>query len=108
MKINSDISDHLSLRRFAGMDVIIVESIQYRHTPQPLVLHSSNTVHKSAPPMSRRSGRPSPHPRFRPMIELFGGYPRSQFDLLVVSKVLPGQGFSAEHPPPCLLQVQPG
>jgi hypothetical protein len=42
------------------------------------------------------------------MIELFGGYPRSQFDLLVVSKVLPGQGFSAEHPPPCLLQVQPG
>src|SRR5687768_2010546 len=59
--------------------------------------------------MPRRSGRPSPHQRFRPMIELFGGYPPNHLDLLLVSKVLPGQGFSAEHPPPCLLlQLQPG
>ena len=42
------------------------------------------------------------------MIELFGGYPRSHLDLLGVGEVLPGQSLPTEHPPPCLLQVQPG
>ena len=74
----------------------------------PLLRHSSKVVHKTPPPMPRRSGRPSPYPRFRPMIELFGCYPSSEFDLLVVGEVLPGQSLPAEHPPPRLLQVQPG
>jgi hypothetical protein len=74
----------------------------------PLVLHSSKVVHKTPSPMPRRSGRPSPYPRFRPMIELFGGYPRSKLDLFRVGEVLPGQSLPTEHPPPCLLQVQPG
>lgn len=50
----------------------------------------------------------TPNPRFRPVIELFGGYPPSQFDLLVIGEVLAGQSLTPEHPPPRLLQVEPG
>jgi hypothetical protein len=72
------------------------------------MLRSSKAVHKSAPSMPWWFRRPAPHPRFRPMIELFGGYPPSKLDLLLVSKVLPGQSLPTEHPPPCLLQVESG
>ncbi len=34
-----------------------------QESPLALVLRSSKTVHKSAPPIPRRSGRPAPHPR---------------------------------------------
>jgi hypothetical protein len=73
----------------------------------PLVLRSSNTVHKSSPPMPRRSWRTTPHPGSGSMVELFGSYPRGRLDLSSISKALSCQGFSSKQPPPPLLQVEP-
>ncbi len=50
-----------------------------------LVLRSSNTVHKSAPPMPRRFGRSSPHPRLRFAIQLASGHSRSLIYLEAIS-----------------------
>src|SRR5215212_8630651 len=61
-----------------------------------LVLRSSNTVHKSAPPMPRRSWRTTPHPGSGSMVELLGSYPRGQLDLLRIGKALSCEGFSSK------------
>jgi hypothetical protein len=71
------------------------------------MLRSSKMVNKRAPPMSAWLRWTTPHPGHRPDVELPRGHPRSKLDLLVVSEVLAGQSLPTEHPPPCLLEVQP-
>ena len=73
----------------------------------PLVLRSSNTVHKSAPPTPRRFRWTTPHPGSCSMVELLGSFPRGRLDLSSISKALSCQGFSSKHSPPPLLQVEP-
>jgi hypothetical protein len=72
-----------------------------------LVLRSSKTVHKSAPPMPWRSGWAAPHPWFRFAIQLPGGDPRRLSDLVAVGEIHPGQRLPPEHTPPRLDEVQP-
>src|SRR5215204_1616934 len=57
--------------------------------------------------MSPRSGRATPHPRFRFAIQLSGGDSRRLIYLVAVGEVHPGESVSPEQPPPHLDEVQP-
>jgi hypothetical protein len=71
------------------------------------MLHSSNTIHKSATQVAMRTGWTAPDPRLGAMIQLLGGKDRDLVDLLAIGEGLAGKGLPAEKTPPAFLQIEP-
>ena len=72
-----------------------------------LLLCSLKAIIKESSVVAVILGRPTPNPRIGASVELSGSDARGLLNLISVGKTLPGQGITAEEPPPSFLQIQP-